>query len=706
MVPPSISPDHTLPVGTITFFLTDVEESTKLWEQHPEAMRQALLRHEILMSRLIEQHHGRLVKTRGEGDSLFAVFSLAKNALTCACAVQQAFREEAWPAETPLRVRIALHTGEAAPSDTDYHGSAVNRCARLRSLAKGGETLLSLSTEQLVRDVLPGGLHLRDIGEQRLRGFSRPERVFRLVRSGDYRGQSWTAPKMRRKSVTLLLVLGVCLCLSLAGRLLWLRKPPAASTADRKIVAVLPFDVISSAESQDAYFADGLTEEMTNSLGNIRGLTVIGRISAAHIKDTLATNGGVVAQELHVGTLIRGKVSKEPGKLRVYVEADDAQGRQRLWAARYDKPYRVDDVLEIESDVAQSVARALSIRLTAGEQGQIARKYTDNDAAYDFYLQGRYFWNQRTEEGLKRAIVLFGKATSLDSHYAPAYVGESDAYDVLGYYGYINSDEAYQKAQGAAQRALTEGVGDDGTRAAAYASLAFAEMVYRHDWGSAEAGFKQATQLSPEYATAHQWYSLYLMLQNRIPDSINEINDALKKDPLSFIIGTSLGGRYYYAGADDRAVQQYDQVLDLNPDYTIAYFWRGLALEREKRYPAAASDFAAAVQRSHRSPLFLAFLGKDYAMAGRRDRAIAIRDELRARARRETVSPFCLAVVEVGLGENDKALALMEHAYDVHDGTLIFLQEAAPAFQSLRSDPRFEALRKKMGLPASYEDHP
>ena len=697
---PPVSGEHPLPVGTLTFFLTDIEDSTQLWEQQPDAMRRALLRHESLASSLIERHHGRLVKTRGEGDNLFAVFSRAQEALACACDLQTAFQEEPWPAGTPLRIRIALHTGEAAPGDTDYYGSAVNRCARIRALAKGGDTLLSLSTEQLVRDAVPNHWLLRDLGEQRLRGLTRPERVFLLVHAAH--SERRTRP-LRQRARTFLLVLLLGVVLAAVGRSLWLRTTQRLpeTALDRKVVAVLPFDIISSDGSRDAYFADGLTEEMTNALGKIQGLTVIGRISAAQIKDRL-TNGNTGGSGLNVGTLILGKVSREQSKLRVYVQAVDAQSQRTIWSEEYDKPYRVDDVLEMESDVAQRVASAVRVSLTAGEQGQIGHKFTENFAAYDDYLQGRYLWNQRTEEALKRSITFFDRAIALDPHYAPAYVGKADVYDLLGYYGYSNSQEASQEARTAAERALAEAAGDTGILAAAHTSLAWTKMIYERDWAGTEAEFAEVKRLSPEYATAYQWHSLSLLLQGHTQESIDEILLALQKDPLSFIIGTSIGGRYYYAGRYDAAVRQYDGVLALNPGYTVAFFWRGLAYEKLRRYPQAAADFAVAVNASHRTPLFLAFQGKDFATAGQRAKAVAIREELRRRSVQGYVSPFCLAVIEAGLGDRDQTFSLLQKAYDQHDGSLTFLEEAAPAFASLRSDPRFQLLRLKMGFPRKF----
>jgi DNA-binding SARP family transcriptional activator/TolB-like protein/Tfp pilus assembly protein PilF len=497
---------------------------------------------------------------------------------------------------------------------------------------------------------------------------------------------------------TLVIVLGAALLL--AGIAVWRgRTPrPVLAALDRRIVAVLPFDISGSDGARDAYFADGLTEEMTNTLGKIGALTVIGRMSSARIKENLSS-GGSLARDLNVGTLITGHISKETSRLRVTVEAVDARTQRVIWSEEYDKAYRPSEVLEIERDVAQRVARSLRVRLSGSEQDKIARKPTDNFAAYDCYLRGRYLWNQRSEDSLKRAITFFDRAIQLDPHYAPAYVGEADAYDVLGYYGYIDSATASRKAQFAAGKALEEAVGDDATLAAAYTSRAWEKMVYQHDWPGAETDFQKAVQLSPDYATAHQWRSLHLMLQGHERESMDEIDVALKRDPLSFIIETSQGGRYYHAGLYDHALRRYDDVLNLNPSYTIAYFWRALAREKSGMRPAAQNDLLKAVTNSHRATLFLAFLAKNYAESGQRAQALAIREELRRRAAREYVSPFCMAVIEVGLGDKNQAFLLLQKAYETHDGALTFFGEASPAFASLKSDPRYGAIRRQMGLP-------
>ena len=430
---------------------------------------------------------------------------------------------------------------------------------------------------------------------------------------------------------------------------------------------------------------------------------MLGRISAARIKDSLTTGGSPLAQELNVGTLITGKVSREPQKMRIYVEAIDAQTQHTIWSEEYDAPFQADKVLEVETEVVGRVARSLSVRLTAEEQGQVTHKFTDNFAAYDFYLQGRYLWNQRTETSLKHAVTFFQKAITLDSHFAPAYVGEADAYDVLGYYGYMDSEAAYRQSCRAADTALASASGDTDTQAAVYTSLAWAEMVYRRNGTQAETDFQEALRLSPDYATAHQWHSLLLMLQGRSGESLAEIFVALRHDPLSFIIETSVGGRYYHAGQYARAIEQYDQVLALNPDYSVAYFWRGLAeekLAKEKQgsHRQAAADLSAAVAGSHRSALFLAFLAHDEAVSGKRAQAKAIRDELQRRAATEYVSPFCLALTAFSVGDQDTGFRWLKRAYETHDGTLTFLEEAAPAFEDLRREPRFRAIQKQMGL--------
>ncbi|BDI34506.1 hypothetical protein CCAX7_65570 [Capsulimonas corticalis] len=498
-----------------------------------------------------------------------------------------------------------------------------------------------------------------------------------------------------RRAVAALLICAVLI----GAAFVWRSHPPkpAPAPGDRRIVAVLPFDISSSDGASDAYFADGLTEEMTNTLGNIGALTVIGRMSAARIKTDLAS-GGELARDWNVGTLITGHVSKEASRLRVVVEAVDARSQRVIWSEEYDKSYKASEVLEIERDVAQRVAASLRLRLSSGEQDKIARKSTDNFAAYDDYLRGRYLWNQRTEDSLKHAITFFDRAILRDPHYAPAYVGESDAYNVLGYYGYIDSDTASRKARFAAAKALEEAGGDSDAMAAACTSQAWEAMVYRRDWRAADDSFTRAIQLSPDYATAHHWRSLYLMLQGRDRESMDEIGVALKKDPLSFIIETSLGGRYYHERRYDQALRQYDEVLNLNPGYTVAYFWRALAREKAGMRSEAQGDLQRAVAGSHRTPLFLAFLAKNYAESGRRDQALAIRDELRRRNAREYVSPFCMAVIDVGLDDKDSAFRWLQTAYDAHDGALTFFGEAPPAFDSLRSDARYALLRQKMGL--------
>ncbi len=467
------------------------------------------------------------------------------------------------------------------------------------------------------------------------------------------------------------------------------RAPASAELA--KSIAVLPFVNISAQLGND-YFSDGMTEELTNALTNVEGLRVASRTSAFAFKGK-QEDIQRIAEQLHVGTVLEGSVRKEGDRLRVTAQLINGTDGYHLWSQAYERDLK--DVFAVQEDISRAIVSALKIKLVQGANAPLVRPSTSNVKAYDLYLKGRYFWNRRTEEGLRRGAEYFEQAIAVDPHYSIAYSGLADTYTLLGVYSYLSPKQALPKARAAAERALET----DDSLAEGHASLAHVKMVYDWDWPGALREFQRAIELNPRYATAHQWYALCLTALHRLPEATAEARRAQELDPLSLIINTDVGLLLYLQGQLDQAIEQFQKTLELNPDFFVAHFGLALAYEQKGNFRGAVAELETATTLSRRSTIMLATLGHGYAVAGRRADALRVLNELEGLAKQRYVSPYGVATIYAGLGENDQAFRWLQRAYEDRSVWLIHLAlRVDPRLGNLRSDPRFIALLKKIGL--------
>jgi eukaryotic-like serine/threonine-protein kinase len=482
--------------------------------------------------------------------------------------------------------------------------------------------------------------------------------------------------------VTLLLVLNAG---SLRQRLLG--RP---NTARIESLAVLPLDNLSHDPDQE-YFAEGLTEALIGELSQIRALSVISRTSAMQYKGTKKPLKQIAA-ELHVDGFVEGSVQRSGDRVRVTAELIYAHDDKHLWARSYD--YELRDVLALESIVARAIADEIQVKLTSQEKAHLTAARQVNPAAYEDYLRGRYEWNKRTAEGLRRAIQFFEQAIAKDSSYALAYAGLADSHLLLAYTAEVTSPpEAVTKAKAAALKALTL----DDTLAEAHAALGAIMFFYDWDWSGAEMEFKRAIALKPGYATAHHWYGLYLEWMGRITEATAELQHAQQLDPLSLIISVNVSSVYSVARDHERAVEQLRKSLELDPNFWVTYWNMGEALIALGQYREAIADLQKAVELSGGNTGALAVLGYAYAVAGERSKADQVLQELTNLAKHRYISPMDMAYVEIGLGNKDQAFAWMEKAYEERSRSLVALK-VDPLLDPLRSDPRFQNLLRRMHL--------
>ncbi len=456
-------------------------------------------------------------------------------------------------------------------------------------------------------------------------------------------------------------------------------------------LAVLPLENLSVLPEQE-YLADGMTDELIASLAKVKSLRIVPRTSSMAYKGTHKPLS-VIAHELNVDAVVEGTVMRSGDRVRITTELVQIASDRALWAETYESG--IDDVLSLQQRVAGAIVSNIQVDLTPQERQNLKAYQPSSAEAYEHYLKGRYYWNKRSEGSLTRAIEYFEQATREDPKYALAYAGLADCYSIIGaaIVGTVPAGEVAPKAEAASRRALEL----DPTLAEAQTSLATVLLNYKWDWPGAEAGFRKAIQLDPSYATAHQRYSLYLMAMGRTRDSMSEIEQALKLDPLSVSMNFSEGWRMYMARDFQGAARQLRDAIEMDPSFALAHLVLGQNYAQMRDYSLASAELEKAVQLSSNSAPALAALARVEALSGHQASARTRLDQLQAQGARQYVSPFYLAEVYAALGSSTEAMNQLEKAYQDRSNSIIFLR-VDPEFDSLRADPRFQKLLQRLQI--------
>jgi TolB-like protein/DNA-binding winged helix-turn-helix (wHTH) protein/Tfp pilus assembly protein PilF len=501
-------------------------------------------------------------------------------------------------------------------------------------------------------------------------------------------------PLARQVSLRRAVLAGLALALFLVAVLFLFRQNLGLVSSDTKqisSIAVLPMENLSGDSNQD-YFADGMTDELIASLARISSLRVISRTTAMEYKGTHESLEKI-AHDLHVDAVVEGTVLRSGDRVRITAELVQVSTDRHLWADTYESP--LGDILALQNQVAAAIVSQIRIKLTPQDKESLATTRPINAGAFEDYLKGRYYWGKRSEGALDKAIHYFQSATEKDSNYALAYAGLADCYGILGaaIVGTIPTSEVAPKAEAAAKRAVEL----DPTLAETQTALATVQFNDDWNWKAAETGFRHAIQLNPSYATAHQRYSLYLIAMGRTEESLAEMNRARSLDPLSLSVNFSLGWRLYMARQYDQAISQLLNTIEMDPSYLLAHIVLGQCYEQEEKYSEAITELQKAASMSPDSPPVLAALGHAYAVAGKRAEALQMLDQLKSLSARRYVSPFYLALLYIGLDDREQTIAWLDRGYDDRSNNMIFLK-VVPQFDSLRSEPRFQDLRHRIGL--------
>ncbi len=462
---------------------------------------------------------------------------------------------------------------------------------------------------------------------------------------------------------------------------------PVQAEDSRPSVAVLPL-VNLSPDRENEYFSDGMTEELITALGKVEGLRVAARTSAFAFKGAEADVREIGAK-LNVGTVLEGSVRRSGRRLRLTAQLVSTKDGFHLWSEEYDR--ELADVFAVQDDLARAIVGALRVTLQRPAGETLVKAGTSDLEAHDLYLQGRFHWNRRTYEAMPEAVRYFERAIARDSAYGDAHAGLAEAYVLLPIYGASPAAYAYPRARVAALRALAL----DSTLGNAHAALSVVREMYEYDWAGAERELRRAIAIDPNYATGHQWYAEYLSAVGRDAEARREAERAVALDPLSSIVRvdqalTLARGRHL-----GEAITVLQRVVETNPDFVAARNQLGWVYLGAGRLKEAVAELETAVRMSNgRSGT--GRLAYAYGQTGRTDSALALTRVLRERYRRESVFPYAVAIGYAGLGDRERALEWLERAVEEHDPNVALYLRIDPLLDSLRSEPRFQRLLRRV----------
>jgi len=491
----------------------------------------------------------------------------------------------------------------------------------------------------------------------------------------------WSAPGVIA-ALALVVVLGI-----LAG---WLFRSRRPSPTGIRSLMVLPLDNLSGEASQD-YFADGMTDELITDLAQISALRVISRTSAMVYKGARKPLPQI-ARELNVDAVVEGTVLRSGDQVRITAQLIQAADDKHLWAESYEGNLR--DTLALQKKVAAAIADQIRIKLNPQEQAALRNAKVVNPEAYESYLKGRYFWNKRTSNGLKVALAYFNQAIEEDPKYAQAYSGLADTYALLGdwQYAVMTPKEALPKAKVAAMKALEL----DDSLSEAHNSLAFCLEGFDWDFGSAEKEFRRAIELNPGYATAHHWYAWHLSLVGRNSEAIAEMRKAENLDPLSLIINADLAELLLIAHLPDESIQQSRKTIEMDPNFALVHNQLAQGYLEKHMFGEAIAEIQKAIQLSGGSPTCTANLARAYAASGKTAAAVGLLNDLKKGSSSGDPHTAEIAMIYAALGNHDQAMTWLEKSYEERFNPGVLLR---PGFDPLRSDPRFQDLVRRIGLP-------
>lgn len=465
---------------------------------------------------------------------------------------------------------------------------------------------------------------------------------------------------------------------------------PARASVSVDSLAVLPFKALAGAED-DKFMGLGLADALIMRLSSLRNLSV--RPTTAVLNYGEAGDLLRIGRELNVDALLDGLYQRDGGQIRVSVQLVRVSDGMTLWAAKFDQSFT--NIFAIQDSISEQVTQTLELKLTGEERRRLRKSYTDSPEAFHLYIKGRYFWNKRTPDGVRKALEYAQQAIAVDPTYAPAYVGLADSFNLLGaQHGVLPPRDAFPKARVAATRALEI----DDTFAEAYSSLGFLTCCYDWDWPAAEGLFRKALDLKPNYPTAAHWYGELLVTAGRFEEGVALLRRALELDPLSAPISTDLAACLYYARQYEASAEQLHKTLEIDSTFLRAHIISGAIHERLGEFEQAVAVLRRACEVSGNDPVILSSLAHALAAGGRAGEARELLGMLLRLSEHRYIPPCNVAVIHIGLDEKESAFEWLEKAYAERDMQLVWLL-VNPRFDPLRGDERFDELLGRVGFP-------
>jgi TolB-like protein/Flp pilus assembly protein TadD len=639
------------------------------------------------------------------GDGMLLVFFNDPEApIECAMEISAAVKNH-----PEIRLRMGIHSGPVnqvldVNEQANATGAGIDMAQRVMDCGDAGHILLS---KRVADDLAPfprWNPHLHDLGECEVKHARRISLVnFYTAEVGNAelpRKCQVAAGGPPGHKLAVLVSVASIIGLILGLMLFWMVGTSRwdlhglgsrrAASLPAKSIAVLPFENLSG-DPENAYFADGIQEEILTRLSKIGELKVISRTSTQRYKSA-PKNLSDIANQLGVANILEGSVQRAADQVRVNVQLINAGDDSHIWADKFDR--KLIDIFAVESEIATKIAEALQAKLTGFEQKAITNRPTENREAHEFYLRGRYYWHKKTAEDLARAIDYFRQAIGRDPDYALAYAGLSDAYAALP----LNTDTSSYEAMPKAKAAALKTIELDNTLADGHAALAIPKAFYDWDWSGAEHEFQNAIRLNPNEGSYHHRYGMMLSAVGRNEEAIAELKHARELDPLSLIIGTALAVCLDHARKYDEGIAACRKVFEIDPNFWVAHHFLGGLYEQEGFHEKALEELKKArnFPRAPAEPLSVA--GYVYAVSGRKPEALKVLEELKQSARKRYIPPYHLAMVYVGLGDKEHAFEMLEQSYQNRDDVLGFGIKSEPRWDGLRSDPRYLALLQRMHL--------
>jgi len=629
---------------------TDISGYTALMSKDEQKALAVLEKNRTLQKDLAVKLNGEFLKEMGDGTLL--CFQSALDAVRCALAIQESLKDD-----PDLNLRIGIHLGDIVFKEGDVFGDGVNVASRIEELAEAGQICLTGEVFGSIRN--QPDIDAVSLGDQRLKHVDHPVTVYAIRRVG------WNVLQNNNKE--------------------------SAKAEMKESIAVLPF-INMSADSEQDYFCEGMAEEIINVLSHITSLKVIARTSAFTFKDK-HEDMRQIGRKLNVRHLLEGSVRKSGSRLRITAQLIDASDGSHLWSEKYDR--EAGDVFSIQDEIAAEVSANLKLKLLAREKTAISRHSTGDIQAYDHYMKGQYCLNKNTDAQVKKAIDFFKQAIEKDDGFAAAYAALAECYiHLYGGIGVMAAEESVPLARKFAQQALAL----DPACAEAHTAMGLVSLYYDWDGAALQKHFSRAIELNPNYAQSFVWYAVYCIYFGQDYDTaLQLIEKAEELNPLDLLLKTVKISIYHWQDRFEEALDQCRQIINLEPQYAMGYYFRGMVFEEMGSYNAAIDELKKAIELGGRSIHHIGVLGYIYGRAGMRQDAEALLKEIIERIEQGSNSASWAARVYAGLEETDEAFRWLERAYDERDPSLVYIN-CEHEFSRIRSDPRFNILLKKIGI--------